>query len=404
MELIPSQQAIVNEAIKWWRDTNDPVFQFEGPPGTGKSVVLNAIKHVLDPLEEKSAAAAYTGAAAIVMRTKGFENAKSLHSLLYSPTSVPVYDKDNNPVMDKYYDTQVYETVFVPKPLEGDIELLFIDESGTVPMYMRRDIESRGIRVVACGDIRQLPSIEDEPAYLTSGTIYHLTEIMRQCADNAIVWLSQRLINGLPIHKGNYGNVLVIQEDELTPQMISAADVVLCGKNVTRDKLNNDIRHNIIKATSILPGFGERLVCRKNNWYMDLDGICLANGLVGSVVNYPDTDGFDGKVFNLDFLPNIMSYPFQNIKVDYKYFTAPYTDRPKIKQDKFSFGDKFEYAYALTTHLAQGSEWSSGIYIQEYLHKDINANLNYVGISRFRDYCIYVIPKPKYYYSNNNRV
>lgn len=403
MELIPSQQEIVNEAIKWYRDTDDPVFQFEGPPGTGKSVVLHAIKQALDPLEEKSEAAAYMGAAAIVMRTKGFESAKTLHSLLYTPTLVPKLDKDNNPIIDDYYGTAVYETVFVPKPV-GDIELLFIDEAGTAPMHIRRDIESRGLRVVACGDIRQLPSIDDEPAYLTTGKIYHLTEIMRQCADNAIIWLSQRLINGLPIHKGHYGNVLVIEEDELTDQMIAAADVVLCGKNATRDRLNNDIRHNIIKTTSVLPGFGERLVCRKNNWYMDMDGICLANGLVGSVVSYPDTDNFNGKTFMIDFLPNIMQYPFQGIDVDYNYFTAPYTERPRIKQDKFSVGDKFEFAYALTTHLAQGSEWSSGIYIQEYLNKDINNNLNYVGISRFKDYCIYVIPKPKYYYFNNNRV
>ena len=397
------QLDVVQAAYEWYHYTNDPVFQYEGPPGTGKSVVLYYISQILDPEGKHSIAAAYTGAAAIVLRQKGFHNAKTLHSVLYKPVQEMVYDEHGNLAKHNYFETPLYDLGFEPKSTEG-IDLIFVDEAGMVDKKIRRDIERRGIRVVACGDLKQLPTVEGEQGYLIDGTIHHLTEIMRQEEGNAIVWLSDRAYRGLPIHKGCYGNVLVIEEDELNDRMISAADIVLCGRNDTRDKLNKHIRHNILLIDHPLPQFGERLVCRKNNWNVDIDGISLANGLIGSVTSYTDASMFDGKTFRIDFQPNIMRFPFKDIMVDYKYFTAPFEHRKFIKNDKYSFGEKMEFAYAITTHLSQGSEWSRGIYIQEYLNKDINNNLNYVGISRFRDYCIYVIPKRKFYFNNNKKV
>lgn len=397
------QLNVVQEAYKWYHYTDDPVFQFEGPPGTGKSVVLNYIAKTLDPEGNKSAAAAYTGAAAIVLRTKGFPLAKTLHSLLFNPVQEIIYDDKGNIATHNYFETPLYEIGFEPKSLEG-VELLFIDEGGMVPRWIRNEIESRGIRVVVCGDIRQLPTVDDEPGYLVDGLIHHLTEIMRQEANNAIIWLSNRAINGLPIHKGCYGNVLVIDYEELNDRMIAAADVVLCGKNETRDQLNNRVRHNILGIDDPFPKFGERLICRKNNWNKDIGGISLANGLVGSVSNYPDVSGFDGKTFTIDFTPNILGIPFSDLHVDYEYFTAPFNIRKMLKNNKYNMGEKMEFAYALTTHLSQGSEWSSGIYMEEYLNKDINNNLNYVGITRFRDYCIWVKPKRKTYYNLNKNV
>ena len=391
-----SQLDVVQAAYNWYHYTNDLVFQYEGPPGTGKSVVLYYISQILDPEAKHSAAAAYTGAAAIVLRRKGFTNAKTLHSLLFKPVQEMLYDDQGNIAKHSYFETPLYDLGFEPKSLEG-VDLLYIDEVGMVPMDIRKEIERRGIRVVACGDLKQLPTVEGEQGYLIDGEIHHLTEIMRQEEGNAIIWLSDRAYRGLPIHKGNYGNVLVIEEDELNNKMIAAADIVLCGRNDTRDKLNNRIRQDILHIGHPLPQFGERLVCRKNNWGIDLDGISLANGLIGSVVSYTDASMFDGKTFKIDFKPNIMNYPFKDLMIDYNYFTAPFDKRKFIKNDRYSFGEKMEFAYAITTHLSQGSEWSRGIYIQEYLNKDINNNLNYVGLSRFRDYCIYVIPKRKYY-------
>ena len=69
--------------------------------------------------------------------------------------------------------------------------------------------------------------------------------------------------------------------------------------------------------------------------------------------------------------------------------------RDSILQTHFSKGNKFEFGYAITTHMSQGSEFNNGIYFEEYLNRNINNNLHYVGITRFRQHCIYVKKRPK---------
>ena len=150
------------------------------------------------------------------------------------------------------------------------------------------------------------------------------------------------------------------------------------------------------------PHYGERLVCRKNNWHIEAGGINLTNGLLGSCVSRPDMSVFNSadQTFKLDFKPdliNTMDY-FQGIDVDYRYLNGDKTVRDAIMSTRFSKGNKFEYGYAITTHMAQGAEFDHGIYIEEYLNKNINRNLNYVGITRFRLHCIYVKRRPRQYY------
>ena len=41
--LNPGQEAVVNAAIDFYKNSSEQVFQFTGPPGTGKSVVLSEI-------------------------------------------------------------------------------------------------------------------------------------------------------------------------------------------------------------------------------------------------------------------------------------------------------------------------------------------------------------------------
>ena len=56
-----------------------------------------------------------------------------------------------------------------------------------------------------------------------------------------------------------------------------------------------------------------------------------------------------------------------------------------------------QYAYALTTHLSQGGEYPTGIYYEEYLRSDIQNQLNYTGITRFKQYLVYCKKTRKYY-------
>lgn len=391
IRLNPGQEDIVNKALHFINHSSEQVFQFSGKAGTGKSVVLNAILERSKLSIADIAPMSYIGAAAIIMRLKGLYNAKTAHSWLYEPQIV--YDSAN---MDTYLNRPKPRLIFVPKPL-GNKKLIFIDEAGSLPFSLKGELESRGVKIIACGDLNQLPPPTDNPAYLYSGKVHHLTEIMRQNSHSAVIYLANRILEGYSIEPGFYGNVLAVYDTELTDSMISNAEVIICGKNKTREKFNKYIRKNLLNIEGKLPAHGERLVCRKNNWQVDANGINLANGLIGTVANYPSVYNFDGKAFEIDFAPDLFSGVFKSLGCDFKYFNADHEERERIKKSPYSDGEKFELAYAITTHISQGSQYRHGIYFEEYLNRSINKNLNYTGLTRFSDWCIYVIPTPKYY-------
>lgn len=394
------QKYIINRALENIHDSYAPqVYQFSGRAGTGKSVVLNAIADMSGIPRNRIAAMAYVGQAAIIMRLKGFPNSRTIHSWMYQPYDTPILDRNGNPVIDPILGTPILGVQFKKVPHLPDIDLIIIDEAGTVPMHMRKDIEGYGIKIVAAGDLGQLPPIEDEPAFLyNQGPIDELDQIMRQKSGSAILYLADRASKGLPIHTGYYGDCLVVYDDEITDDMIMACDMTICGTNKTRDMYNNHIRHDILGIYSDAPLCGEQLICRKNNWDSEIDGVSLTNGLCGRVCSPIDgTDIRTKGTFKMNFSPNLFNMVFRDIDVNLHYMNASKEERERMKKNKYTQGNLFEYGYALTTHLSQGSQAHSVLYIQEYLSPEINNRLWYTGITRATDCLIYAIHRRKYF-------
>lgn len=399
INLTPKQQKIVNEAVNWYYNSPEQIFQFAGNPGTGKSVVMNAIIQAIGLKEDAIAPMAYIGAAAINMRLKGMKNAKTIHSWIYEPVETPILDGDGNIVYNQYFNRPEVRMSYRLRSLP-EIKLFAIDEGGTVPLKMRNDILSSGKKVLVAGDLDQLPPVSDTPAFLTDGRVYVLDEIMRQAKNSAIIYLCQRAKHGLPIHTGVYGNEVVVLEEKdfevIAPQIFRTAGVVLCGKNETRSKYTDIIRHQILGKTSVLPDMGEKVICRKNDWRMSSGGINLTNGLCGRVMNQPDVSSFDGKCFKINFMPDLNPVPFIDVPVDYEFFTADNARRKDMKAFNYCNGEAFEFGYVQTVHLAQGSQWRTGVYFEEFLPSN-NNQLHYTALSRFQSKCIYVKKNRKYW-------
>lgn len=397
--LTDKQQFIVDRAVDWYYNSSEQIFQFAGNPGTGKSVVMNAILDALNIPKERIAPMAYIGAAAINMRLKGMNNAKTIHSSIYDMIEEPIKDNNGRIIMNKYFNRPEVRFKKVLKKLP-DIDLLAIDEAGTVPLNMKKDILSLGKKVLVAGDLDQLPPVADMPAFLTSGKIYVLDEIMRQAKNSAIIYLCQRAKNGLPIHTGIYGNEVFVMEEKdfslIAKDILPSAGVVLCGKNETRSKYTDFIRYQILGKRSNIPDFGEKLICRMNDWRMESGGICLTNGLTGKVMNYPDVSSFDGKCFRIDFLPDLNPVVFPYVPVDYEFFTADLARKSSMKNFNYCCGEAFEFGYVQTVHTAQGSQWPTGVYFEEYMPSN-NNQLHYTALSRFRNKCIYVKKNRKYW-------
>lgn len=399
IELTAKQQKIVDAAVNWYYNSSEQVFQFAGNPGTGKSVVMNAIIKAIGIDETAVAPMSYIGTAAINMRLKGLKNAKTIHSWIYEMIEVPVRDELGRIKQNKYFNRPEFQYKYRLKELPY-IDLIAIDEGGTVPLRMKKDILSLGKKVLVAGDLDQLPPVGDSPAFLIDGEIHVLDEIMRQAKNSAIIYLCQRAKRGLPIHTGMYGNEVIVMEEKdlmpIAPQILLSAGSILCAKNETREKYTNMIRYDILKKNSILPDYGEKLICRMNDWSMESGGINLTNGLTGRIINQPDVSGFDGKSFKIDFMPDLNPVPFIDVPVDFKFFCADSKTKKDIRNSKFCFGEEFEYGYVQTVHTAQGSQWNTGVYFEEYLPNN-NNQLNYTALSRFRSKCIYVKKNRKYW-------
>ena len=396
-ELNDGQKFIVDQAIEWFNNSSSLLFQYDGPPGSGKSVVLNEIVRRLGlDVTTEVAAMSFIGAASLVMRTKGLVNAKTAHSWCYETVDVPMKDEYGNFLTDKHGKKLTYTQFFPKKDLPKEIKLIIIDEAYCMPASMRPVIESFGRKVLACGDQNQLPPVKDKPAYLASGYIFHLTEIMRQTGVEDIAFIAGRAMRGLPLLNGYYGHSMVVDREDVTDAMLLWADVIICCTNKTRDKINKHVRY-ISGYSGILPNYGERLVCRNNNWNIserDVLGneINLVNGLLGVVTNQPDVSDYNkvNNTFTIKFRPDLAQDIEFTTQANYDYMTADNDTRLALKNSRHNKGALFEFGYCITCHIAQGSQFHKVIYIEESMGSNIQSCLNLVGPTRADQQLIYV--------------
>ena len=270
-------------------------------------------------------------------------------------------DENGKIMMDPLLNVPIQQQKFIPVDrLPDGIKLIAIDEGYSMPLKMRSTIEKFGIKIIVCGDTEQLGPVNDQPAYLTSGKIYRLTKRLRQQGSEDIAYITKTVNAGLPLLNGYYGNSLVINYNELTDNMHMWADMVICCKNSTRDYLNNRMRA-CGGYRGPLPHYGEKIVCRKNNWLENVEftngtSVSLVNGLTGRVLNNPDASTLENNLFSLSFSPDLCRDALFNTRANYNYMTADYKTRQAIKNNKYEVGNMFEFANAVTCHVAQGSE------------------------------------------------
>lgn len=380
------QDQTVKKGQKWFTSSRKQTFEISGPAGTGKTTIVYAIVDALG-LEMKDVLfMAYIGKAVNALTRKGLF-AKTIHSSIYDVTLIPKIDDEGEIILNRNGKKILIPSFNLKKYLPEDVKLLVVDEGSTVSKDYALDILSFGLPVIILGDLNQLPPTFGESYFLKKPDIL-LTEIMRQAKDNPIIHLSQMALRGERIREGQYGpKCFVIPKDKISDKMLVKSDMVLCGRNKTRQKLNQYIRQNILKIDKQYPTIGEKLICRKNNWKETIDGITfLNNGLIGYVEDV-FLDTYNKKTINIDFRPEYMTeLCFEDLSIDYRFlFASP--------EEKETFGltrtNKFEFAYAITTHLAQGSQGKNVFVYNENMPEQ--KNWNYTAITRAEEGLIYAI-------------
>ena len=377
--LNPEQRLLIDALKKWYRVKNKPYFVYTGPGGVGKTSVIKYFINEMKFKKDEVQGIAFIGKASLALARHGI-NASTIHSLIYDT----IFESVN--VMDNRRDSVIIQKKsrmkFVLKErLSKKLKLIIVDEGSMVNDILKDHILSFNIPTVFMGDMNQLP-----PVFGTSSIMKYpdfiLTQIMRQAQDNPIIYLSQCILNDIPLKYGQYGTSRVIDRLDVNKNILTDYDIILCGKNKTKENINNEIRHNILKIDRKEPIIGDKMISEQNDWSYAINGIYLTNGTIGYVTDI-DYSTLHKKYIEFDFKPEFMKKCFRNIELDYKYLLTPSGDKHQYGISKFH---KFDFGYAITTHKSQGSEFPNVLFVDEpFYDKDTLKMLRYTAITRARE-------------------
>jgi len=295
------------------------LFRIGGYAGTGKTSVARAIFAAVPG----GAACAFTGKAVHVLRRKGISGAVStMHSLIYTWNDGAFTRR---------------------RSLECDWVLL--DEGSMVSTELWKDLRSFRLPVVVCGDCGQLEPIGDDPRLMKDPDIV-LQEIHRQEEQSAIIEFATVLRQRRPYKYGTKGEVDVVPPESFE-ESYGWADQLICGRNATRVRTNEAVRS--LKGRRGLLEPGERLMVLANDTRLG-----VFNGMQLEVVEIVKEErdvvearcvGDDGRDMGLCKLNTTCLGRSNGITTDETFAIKSRNEIP------------VEYAYCITCHKAQGSEW-----------------------------------------------
>ena len=337
-----------------------------GYAGTGKSTLVKFAIAALGVEDSKVAYATYTGKAAEVLRKKGNMGACTLHKLLY----------DHRPLPSGGF-WRLPKTAL-------DVTIVVVDEVSMVPKSMIDLLLKHKVYVIFLGDPFQLPQIDkNEENHLLEHPHVFLDEIMRQAAESEIIQLTMKIRAGEPIDFTKGKEVIILPQKELTTGCLTWADQIIVATNATRQTINGQVRE--ILGYQGLPQDGERMICLRNYWddFND-NGDALVNGTTGIIKNpfesfrripkFIKNDRHDLPIIQCDFYADGSDTPFNSVEMDKDMITKgePCIDwrvSYQLGKLKDKYGElrpkEFAFAYAITGHKSQGSEWDKVLVIEE---------------------------------------
>jgi exodeoxyribonuclease-5 len=367
----PQQQAALARVEQWFAAENAPqIFRLFGYAGTGKTTlaleIANRVRAIVKGdsdssiLEETAVRfAAFTGKAALVLRSKGCRGASTIHSLIYR------LDDESGGVP---------RFVLAEDSALKTAKLCIIDECSMVGAELAHDLLSFGCKILVLGDPAQLPPVQDAGFFTNAKPDVMLSEVHRQAEGNPIIRLSMDVRNGVKLRYGDHGAVQVVPwENGIVAKYAGEADQILCGKNETRHAINAGVR-KIKGFKRETPLIGEKLVCLKNNRPK-----ALFNGGIWRVAKLHK---FNPAAVRMTIAPEDAGdvQRLVSIKVHPYFFDGRESE---LTWEDIKEFEQFTFGYALTVHKAQGSQWDDVLlFDQSYVFREDKWRHLYTGVTR----------------------
>ncbi|WP_433368417.1 ATP-dependent DNA helicase [Actinoplanes sp. CA-142083] len=371
MTFAPQQQEAINKIVDWYTDDDRQVFRLFGYAGTGKTTLA---RHIVDQLGVRALFAAFTGKAAYVLRTKGCEGARTIHSLIYQPVE-KVRAKLN--ALERKLDTETdpVERSLLERAIAVEVEklhtpdfilredseldgapLLVLDEVSMVGERIAADLLSFGVKILCLGDPAQLPPVEGGGYFINAQPDHLLTEIHRSALDSPVTRLATSVRQSMPGDRtlgmggmdGHSGRKLAVSRAE-----VAGFDQVLVGTNKVRWQAIHLLR-GLRGLTGDVPQPGDRVIGLANSAEAD-----IFNGQQFTVVAVAGATSDRVSMTVVDDAGNE-----RQITAWLAGFTGQEGEKLAKREGRGSVA-AMTFAQAITCHKSQGSQWDRVLVVDE---------------------------------------
>ncbi|MCX4474840.1 ATP-dependent RecD-like DNA helicase [Micromonospora sp. NBC_01655] len=371
LEFAPQQQEAIQRITDWFADDTSQVFRLFGYAGTGKTTLA---RHIVEGLGVSALYAAFTGKAAYVLRSKGCDNASTVHSLIYQPVEkarkrleelkAQLRDTDDPAERAELARQVAHEQSKIDSPdwiLRDETELtaanlLVLDEVSMVGERMAYDLLSFGTRILCLGDPAQLPPVDGGGYFINHAADHLLTEIHRSALDSPVTRMATAIRNSEPGRRdygiggrdGDSGRV-----DRLSIADLLAFDQVLVGRNATRWQAVHLLR--ALRGLIGAPQSGDRIIALANSGEAE-----VFNGQQFDVIDALDSDRPDRH--------RLVVRDDEGSERDLTVWASGFKDLEGEKQAKRDGRGTIvaaTFAQAITTHKSQGSQWPRVLVVDE---------------------------------------
>lgn len=289
------------ELLQSFYKSNKNVFILTGSAGTGKTTLLKLMIDFLDQLDEKCIAAAPTGRAAQILRSKGIPGAQTIHKTIYTADKISEDENDNDVITSFRLATHFIpsNTLFLIDEASmisntnNDTDILQFGSGCLLQDLLDFALQEKSNKIVFSGDVNQLPPINMDysPAlnkdYLetllpeSKVTEYELKEIVRQKKESSIIKTATGLKESIEKEDFRFINIdysdnlfeekqeALIQNFSSDFQKDSNETILIAYTNAQVFRYNQMMRKNLFPQIEDL-NTNERLLVVNNNYKYDI--------------------------------------------------------------------------------------------------------------------------------------
>jgi len=363
------EQLTAKEAAQEYVDINSPIdrtstgnvnyLSIGGYAGTGKTTMIRSIREEF-PKETIFHYMSFTGKAAMrIKQTLGDKYFYNYPADMCSTIHQAIY-RVRRDAAGRFYgfdfdSSKTYQNVII------------VDEASMVPQSIYNDLMRKNVPIIFIGDHGQLPPITprgEDPFNLMQDPMFKLNTIHRNADGIKHFATDIRLGNDELTSNKSYDNVQKYPHKKLDlSDHDPKKDIILVGGNYTRVGINQRIKRDLGFNQVVEPGL--KVIALRNNWR------CAPAIFNGQIFTIKDVIAQEEEKYVLDLVDDTGEI-YENVDVaKYAFNKArPYAPKSKILttrdgKPRYIPYTPFDYAYAITCHKSQGSEWDKVIVVNE---------------------------------------